>query len=121
VSITGDGPRRRRQKSDGGRAWRRSTLAAEPMLDAVRRIIAQWRPDVLIHEAAEFTGPLAATLAGIPSVHHSWGLLWPPTMTDVIHNAMTPLWRRCGVEPDAGAGRFRYRYLDICPPTLQSP
>ena len=105
--------------------WRFGTamftaVAAPAMVDDLTGIVEHYRPDLLVHEASEFAGPLVATIAGIPYVHHSWGPLRPTTVSQVAGDLVAPLWRRWGVEPDPLGGMFTYLYLDVCPPSFQS-
>ena len=84
-------------------------------------IVESWRPDVLVHDETEFGGPVAAAVVGIPHVDHSVGILRPLHMARLAREALTPLWDEKGVDLGELGGLFRYLYLDVCPPTLQSP
>jgi len=95
-------------------------VAAEAMVDDLVTILADLQPDLVVHETAEFGGPLAAAVAGIPWVHHSWGPLRPRHMSRHAGDLVAPLWRKWGVDPDAFGGHFRFLYLDICPPGFQT-
>ena len=93
----------------------------EPMLADLGRIIPDWRPDVLIHDSAEMAGGLAAEVAGIPHVEHSWGLLRPLELRRAATDALAPVAARLGV-PNPGVGGLGGElYLDICPPGIQRP
>ena len=48
-----------------------------PMLADLAPILERWRPGLLIHDSAEMAGAIAAEVAGIPHVEHSFGLLRP--------------------------------------------
>ena len=48
-------------------------IELEPRLDDLVDVIDDGAPDVLLHEAAELAGPIAATLAGIPYVTVGFG------------------------------------------------
>jgi len=95
-------------------------VAAEAMVGDLVPILAELRPALVVHETAEFGGPLAAAVAGIPWVHHSWGPLRPRHMSRHAGDLVAPLWREWGLEPDAFGGHFRFLYLDICPPGFQT-
>lgn len=43
-------------------------LAAPQMAAPVRSLVESWRPDVVVHDAAELAAPMAAAAAEIPSV-----------------------------------------------------
>ncbi|GAA1547917.1 DUF1205 domain-containing protein [Dactylosporangium maewongense] len=54
-----------------GHAFGRIAASALPgMLDLVRA----WRPDVIVSERAEFAGPVAAAVCGVPQVELQWGV-----------------------------------------------
>jgi UDP:flavonoid glycosyltransferase YjiC (YdhE family) len=91
-----------------------------PRADDLREIAGTWKPDVIVHEVAEFAGPLVATALGIPYADHAFG---PAVQLDVIRaagEAAAPDWRTHGLEPDALGGFYRHLYIDICPPSLQT-
>ena len=92
---------------------------AEDLVPLVRR----WRPDVLVHDEAEFAGPLAAAAAGLPHADHSLGIFRPLAMARLAGRTLAPLLDRWEVDA-AGlgpfGGLFTYLYLDVAPPTLQS-
>ncbi len=90
-----------------------------PRLDGLLRVIEDWRPDVLLHEAAELAGPIAATLAGIPYATVGFGARFPARVLERGAAAAAPHWRAHGLEPPANAGLYRYLYVDPFPPSLQ--
>jgi len=79
--------------------------------------IDEWRPLLLIYDVTDFTGPIAAASAGIPGVAHSLGPMFPLELSRLAAELLAPLWREWGVTP----GPLGDPYLDICPPSLQSP
>jgi len=93
-------------------------IAAPAMVDAVVATVRAWRPDVVVHDAAELTGPLAAAAAGIPSVCHGFGEVVPAASVRRAGQEVAPLWRAQGLEPDTYAGCYRGLYVDIYPPGL---
>lgn len=92
---------------------RRCGEAAVRALPAVRRLAAQWHPDLVVSEPMELAGPVAATEAGVPWVRHHWGL-FPP---EGILAAATASLADAGLPPLAEP----VRTLDICPGGLQFP
>lgn len=84
-------------------------------------IIERWQPDLILHDETEFGAPLAATQAGIPYADQSVGILRPLEMSRLAAAMLEPLYERWGVDMAPHAGLFRYLYLDVCPPSLQSP
>jgi len=98
-----------------------ATVRVPPMLDDLGRIIPDWRPDLLIHDSAEMAGSIAAEVAGIPHVEHSFGVIRPVELRRLSTAALAPLAERLGV-PNPGVGGLNGElYLDICPPGLQLP
>jgi UDP:flavonoid glycosyltransferase YjiC (YdhE family) len=49
-------------------------IGAGAALPGVLRLLARWRPDVVVHESYEFAGPLAARHLGIPTARVALGL-----------------------------------------------
>jgi UDP:flavonoid glycosyltransferase YjiC (YdhE family) len=49
-------------------------LDAGAALPRAREAVATWRPDVVLHESAEFAGPIAATEHGVPHARVGIGL-----------------------------------------------
>jgi UDP:flavonoid glycosyltransferase YjiC (YdhE family) len=81
-------------------------------------IIDRWAPDVLVHEIAEFAGPIAAERAGIPYATCGVGPLLQPAIAELAGKTVGRHWQAAGL--DARNGRmYRSLYLDSCPPSLQ--
>ncbi len=98
-----------------------TAVAAPAMARDLASIVAAWEPDVVLHDGSEFAAPLVATQAGIPYANHSFGPLRPLEVSNLAADIIATLWENWGLEPQPWGGMFRYLYLDICPPTLQSP
>lgn len=96
-------------------------VAAPPRAGDLIGLFEHWRPDLLVHDETDFGGPVAAAVAGIPYADHSVGFLRPLEMARLARATLTPLWERWGVDLGAFGGLFRHLYLDVCPPSLQSP
>ncbi len=96
-------------------------VRVEPMLEDLARIIPDWRPDLLIHDTAEMAGAVAAEVAGIPHVEHSFGLLRPAALRQRATDALAPIAERLGVANPGVGGINGESYLDICPPGFQQP
>jgi len=82
-------------------------------------VVDSWKPDVLVHEVAEFAGPLVASSKGIPYATHAFG---PVPADEVIAAAAAgarPHWEAAGLQPHPRAGLWRHLYLDICPTSMQ--
>jgi len=62
-----------RQRALLARLGRYLVSAAEAMVDDLITFARQWRPDILVHDAITYAGPVAAELLGIPAVRHNFG------------------------------------------------
>ena len=96
-------------------------VRVQPMLQDLGPIIAAWEPDLLIHETAELAGAIAAEVAGIAHVEHSFGILRPATVRAVAVEILAPVANRLGVPNPGISGSGGELYLDICPPGIQRP
>lgn len=94
------------------------TLAPALLAD-LARLVHRWRPDILLHDAWEFAGPVAAATAGIPSVSQTLGLRTDGPILDAVGAAVAPLWQERGLDPDPAAGLYRWLCLDTTPPGFQ--
>lgn len=96
-------------------------IAAPVIVPELVAAIGVWHAELLVHGPADFAGPIAAEVTGIPRVNHGWGQLAPLGDLAYAADAVAPLWRQWSLDPQPMGGMFRYLYLDICPPALQSP
>jgi UDP:flavonoid glycosyltransferase YjiC (YdhE family) len=99
-------------------------VAAPARADDLVPVVRRWQPDLLLHDETEFAGPLAAAVAGIPHADHSVGILRPLSMARLAGETLAPLYERWEVDiarVGPFGGLFTYLYLDVAPPTLQSP
>jgi UDP:flavonoid glycosyltransferase YjiC (YdhE family) len=83
-------------------------------------IIEDWKPGLLVHDETDFGGPAAATATAIPYADHSVGMLRPLAMSRLAGQTLAPLATEWGLDLGQFGGLFRYLYLDVCPPSLQS-
>jgi UDP:flavonoid glycosyltransferase YjiC (YdhE family) len=83
------------------------------------RIARAWRPDLILHDAAEFAAPVAAAVVGVPSVTHAFGALTPVHRVSGAAELAAPLWRSVGLEPRPFGGLYDHLYLDIYPPSFE--
>lgn len=95
-------------------------VAAPARAEDLVGVFDQWRPDVVVHDETDFGGPVAAAVAGVPYADHSVGFLRPLDMARLARDTLAPLWQRWDVDLGEFGGLFRYLYLDVCPPSLQS-
>jgi UDP:flavonoid glycosyltransferase YjiC (YdhE family) len=99
-------------------------VAAPARAEDLVALVRQWGPDLLVHDETELAGPVAAAVAGIPHADHSVGILRPLPMARLAGRTLAPLCERWDVDParlGPFGGLFTYLYLDVAPPSLQSP
>jgi UDP-N-acetylglucosamine transferase subunit ALG13 len=94
-------------------------IAAPQLVDAAARIAREWPAELIVNDAAELGGPIAAASAGIPSVTHGFGALTPIHRVRAAAEVVAPLWRSVGLEPRPFCGLYDHLYLDIYPASLQ--
>lgn len=95
-------------------AWAAPAMAADLL-----PLASAWRPDILVHEAAELASPLVGTVLGVPSVTHSFGGAVPPDFITEAGERLAHLWSEHGQSVPPYSGCFQSGYLDICPPSVQ--
>jgi UDP:flavonoid glycosyltransferase YjiC (YdhE family) len=91
------------------------------MLADVEPFAKEWSPQLVITEPAEFAGPIAAAVIGVPSVTHSYGPLTPARRVAAAGVAVAPLWTQRRLEARPYGGSYDHSYIDIYPPSLQDP
>ncbi|MDQ4132558.1 MAG: glycosyltransferase [Actinomycetota bacterium] len=96
-------------------------VAAPARADDLVPLVARWRPDLILHDEAEFAAPVAAAVAGIPHASQSIVQLRPWSMALFAGRELTPLAARWGVDVGPHGGLYRYLHFDSCPPSLQAP
>src|SRR4051812_28541305 len=94
------------------------SVAMAPMLADLRRIVADDKPDLIVHDAAELAAALVAAESGIARVAHSFGSTVPPHRLDSAGEVTAALWQAAGIEQPPKAGLFSAAYIDIRPPSL---
>jgi len=94
-------------------------ISAPVALAGLLPLVRSWRPDVVVHDAAELAAPIAAAAIGVPHVTHAFGALLPEARVRAAAEEVAPLWRAEGLEPRPYAGAYDHLYIDIYPPSLQ--
>ena len=79
---------------------------------------SSWRADVIVYESADLAAPIAAAALGLPSVNHAFGTMAPIRTLERAGEALAPVYRRAGLEPDRYGGAFNGLYIDVVPPAL---
>ena len=94
-------------------------IAAPAILAELEPVAHEWRPDLVVADAAEFAGHIVAAQFGVPSVTKGFGPLLPERRVALAGKEVAPLWRSRGLEPRPYGGSYDHLYLDIYPPILQ--
>ncbi|MGV9297839.1 nucleotide disphospho-sugar-binding domain-containing protein [Amycolatopsis sp. NPDC003676] len=82
------------------------------VLDSYLETARQFRPDLVVTDPIEYSGPVLAGLLGIPYAVHRWG---PESLSsDALPHARTAL-------ADLGPFNAPSAIVDPCPPSLQAP
>ena len=95
------------------------SVRAEPMLTDLVPIARAYSPDLLVCDAAEFAGPVAAAVVGAPNATLSFGATLPAPRVEAAGRAVEPLWAAHGLEVPPYGGAYDHLYLDIYPPSMQ--
>ena len=95
-------------------AWATPAMSAQ-LLPLAR----DWRPDLLVHEAAELASPLVGAVLGVPTVTHSFGTPVPAASLTETADRLEFLWSEHALVQPSYAGCFGAGYLDIFPASLQ--
>lgn len=94
-------------------------VAAPALLADLLPLAREWRPDLVVSDAAELAGPIVAADLGVPGVAKAFGPLLPEGRMAAAAVDVAPLWEACGLEPRTLCGVYDHLYLDIYPPGLQ--
>lgn len=94
-------------------------IAADDMVDGVLEAGQSLRPDLVVFETESFAGPLAATLLGVPAVHHTIGAVLAPEAVALCADAVSPLWRAFDRDAPRDAGLYGGMTIAICPPSME--
>ncbi|MEO5840822.1 MAG: glycosyltransferase [Acidimicrobiales bacterium] len=94
-------------------------VRAASMLVDLMPAAKAFAPTLVVCDAAEFAGPIAAAACSAPNVTHSFGALLPESRVAAASEQVAPLWTAHGLEPRPYGGCYDSLYLDIYPPSLQ--
>ena len=95
-------------------------VATPAILDQLGPVALEWRPELVVADAAEFAGHIVAAELGVPSVTKGFGPLLPERRVAAVDAELAPLWRARGLEPRPYGGCYDHLYLDVYPPALSS-
>ncbi len=88
-------------------------------LQGMLELTQNFKPELVVHEMAEFAAPILAAILGVPSVNHSFG---PIVASEIMTEAgvfAAKHWQAAGLPIPEKAGMYDGLYLDVCPPSLQ--
>lgn len=95
-------------------------ISTPAILAELEPIALDWRPDLVVSDAAEFAGHLVAAELGVPSVTKGFGPLLPEVRMARAGDAVAHLWHERGLEPRPYGGAYDHLYLDVYPSLLSS-
>jgi UDP:flavonoid glycosyltransferase YjiC (YdhE family) len=95
-------------------------VRAEAMLADLVPVAQAYSPDLLVCDAAEFAGPIAAAVVRAPNITLSFGGTLPAPRVAATGVAVEPLWAAHGLAGRPYGGTYDNLYLDIYPSSMQS-
>lgn len=94
-------------------------MATPPMLDGLESAALEWRPHLVVADAADFAGHIVAAMLGVPSVTKGFGALLPERRVLSAAKQVESLWIQRGLDPRPYGGVYDSLYIDIYPPEMQ--
>lgn len=98
-----------------------ANLELAPRAVDLETIMSTWRPDLVVHEMAEFAAPLVASALGIPYADVGYGALIPRDLLISAGTATAVHWSARGLEPHPLGGAFRHESQAVGVRDLRSP
>ena len=95
-------------------------IHAPSMLEGLAPAASEWRPDLVVCDAAELAGHIVAAELGVPSVTKGFGALIPARRVERAAEEVQVLWESRGLAPRPYAGLYEHLYIDIYPPPLDA-
>ncbi len=92
--------------------------AAPAILADLVPLALDWRPDLVVADAAEFAGHIVAAELGVPSVTKGFGPFLPERRVAAAAAEVAALWQARKLEPRPYGGSYDHLYLDVYPPEL---
>ncbi|MEU4804281.1 glycosyltransferase [Actinosynnema sp. NPDC023587] len=101
-------------------AWVFGSALPRACFSDLTPFLAQWRPDLVVHEIANPGAGLAAHVAGIPGLCHGFGRMWDSKLVDAPE-PYREFTAELGVDlPAKYPMTLGNPYLDVCPPSVQA-
>lgn len=88
------------------------------LLDDLLAVARDLRPELVVFDPLTYAGPLVATLVGARGVVHTVGPFTDRAITDLVADAVSPIWRQQGLDVPEHAGIYAGEVVTICPPSL---
>ncbi|MBW4721319.1 glycosyltransferase [Saccharothrix obliqua] len=97
------------------------TVLPRRIYDDTTALLADWRPDLVVHEIGAPGAGIAARVAGIPALCHGFGRMWEPEHMPIDPTAKLPLAEELGIElPASNPAGLGNPFIDVCPPSVQN-
>jgi UDP:flavonoid glycosyltransferase YjiC (YdhE family) len=93
-------------------------ICARPMFEDLRRLVAEWTPDLFVHDLNEYASAPIATWVGRPHVTHGFGAILPPANIAAAGETAAPLWAELGLAARESGGVYQHAFIDIYPEAL---
>jgi UDP:flavonoid glycosyltransferase YjiC (YdhE family) len=98
--------------------WLFGAARAGPRRRDLMPIVGDSKPDLVVHDQAEYAAAIVASAAGVVHVTHGFGDVLPEVRVTRIGEDVAELWREAGLAPRPYGGSYDHLYLDIYPPSL---
>ena len=95
-----------------------AAVQGPPMLEDLRAIVDEWRPDAIVHEPNEAAAAPVATARGIPHIVLGFGGFLPAEPIAAAEDALRNLWGAEGLDLSPWAGLYDDLYLHPFPPSF---
>lgn len=94
-------------------------IATVDMIDDVVACGRTFAADLVLFETYAFAGPLAATILGVPAVHHLISPMLPHDVMELANDALSPLWRSFDLPAPGYGGAYQGLTIEVTPPSLE--
>jgi UDP:flavonoid glycosyltransferase YjiC (YdhE family) len=95
-------------------------VAFNDMLEPLTAVVADWRPDLVVHEIGCLAAPLASRVNGVPHVSHAFGLPLPTSSLESANTHIAPAWAARGLPAPLLCGLFDHGAIEFAPPALRA-
>ena len=88
------------------------------MIDDLLALSQELQPTMVVFDPYVFAAPLVAAATGALGVLHCIGPLMDRRVSDLVADAVSPIWREFGLDVPPAAGLYAGTTVAICPPSL---